>query len=367
MHIGLGTAISAFGGLYNDSELYENEVRLCDQAEALGFESIWAVEHHFSDYNMIPNPLQFLTFMAGRTRTAKLGTMAVITPWHDPMRVAEEVAALDVLSGGRFIFGMGRGLALSEFDGFRVPLGESRDRFNEYAETILNALDAGFIESQGPFAPIPRREIRPRPTRPFSGRTYAVSVSPASFKITAKLGLGILIIPQKPWKVHAREYLQYRDAYMEIHGKEPPRPITSGHVVCDEDGDRAREHARHYLKINWDMTQAHYDFMGEHFKTAPGYEYYANMQKMVATVANNAAAEDHTGRQVIGSPDECFDRLMRNTSMLNSDFFVATFSNAGQPLDAAERSMHLFAEKVLPRLKAEGAPEMAAASAAASA
>ena len=72
-----------------DGEVYRNELRLANLAEPLGFDSIWGVEHHFTDYTMCPDVLQFLTYMAGRTTRVKLGSMVVVLPWHDPIRVAE--------------------------------------------------------------------------------------------------------------------------------------------------------------------------------------------------------------------------------------------------------------------------------------
>src|SRR5438132_1903277 len=87
------------------------------------------VEHHFTDYTMCPDVLQFLTYMAGRTQRAQLGSMVVVLPWHDPLRVAEEVSMLDNISDGRLILGLGRGAGRVEFDGFRLSMDESRERF----------------------------------------------------------------------------------------------------------------------------------------------------------------------------------------------------------------------------------------------
>ncbi|MDH4074808.1 MAG: LLM class flavin-dependent oxidoreductase, partial [Acidimicrobiia bacterium] len=80
-----------------DWEIYDEGVHLANLVEPLGFDSIWTVEHHFTPYTMVPNSLQFLTYMAGRTERVDFGTMVVVLPWHDPIRVAEEVAMLDVL------------------------------------------------------------------------------------------------------------------------------------------------------------------------------------------------------------------------------------------------------------------------------
>ena len=133
MHVGMAAVFQNTGRALSDHQIYLHELALADMAEPLGFDSIWSVEHHFTDYTMCPDVVQFLTYMAGRTKNVQLGSMVVL-PWHDPVRVAEEVCMLDALSGGRMIFGIGRGLGRVEFEGFRVPMDESRERFVEAAE-----------------------------------------------------------------------------------------------------------------------------------------------------------------------------------------------------------------------------------------
>src|SRR6266576_6813672 len=194
MHVGLATVFQNPQKHRSDYDVYRNELRLADQAEPLGFESIWGVEHHFTDYTMCPDVLQFLSYMAGRTRHAQLGSMVVVLPWHDPMRVAEEVSMLDNLSGGRLILGLGRGAGKVEFDGFRLSMDESRARFVESAEMLLHGLETGYCEYKGQFVHQPRAAIRPAPFKSFRGRAYAAAVSPESVHIMAELGVGILII-----------------------------------------------------------------------------------------------------------------------------------------------------------------------------
>ena len=210
MHVGYGAVFQNPNNALPDAEVYRNELRLAEMAEPLGFDSIWSVEHHFDDYTMCPDVLQFLTYYAGRTRTIQLGSMVVVMPWHDPMRVAEQVSVVDHMSNGRMILGLGRGLARIEFEGFRVPLGESRERFIESAEMLLEGLEKGYCEYDGKYIKQPRRDIRPKPFKSFKGRTYAAAVSPESSRIMAKLGIGILIIPQKPWEAVAQELGEYR-------------------------------------------------------------------------------------------------------------------------------------------------------------
>src|SRR6185436_18635204 len=243
MQVGLGTIFQNPHDARPDREVYRQELRLAQLAEPLGFDSVWGVEHHFTDYTMCPDVLQFLTYMAGRTQRVLLGSMVVVLPWHDPLRVAEQVAMLDHMSDGRLQFGIGRGLGRVEFEGFRVPMEESRQRFVESAEMILRGLEDGVCEYDGTFVKQPRKPIRPRPFRTFRGRTYAAAVSPESMRIMAELGVGILIIPQKPWDVLTQELDEYRTIYRQVNGQEPLPTVCAGWTFCDTDEGRAREMA----------------------------------------------------------------------------------------------------------------------------
>ena len=106
-----------------------------------------------------------MTYLTALCPGVDLGTAAVIVPWHDPLRVAEQAAILDHVSKGRLRFGIGRGLSRREFAHFRGPIAmdETRERFDEAAPMIVNALNTGFIEGDGKFYKQPRIEIRPRP------------------------------------------------------------------------------------------------------------------------------------------------------------------------------------------------------------
>src|ERR1700720_2432145 len=147
-----------------------------DLAEPLGFDSLFALEHHFTGYSMSPAPTQLLSYFAGRTKRVALGTSVIVLPWHDPIRVAESIALLDVLSGGRCLFGFGRGAASVEYEGFRIPMEEARPRFAEAAQLIRTALREPEFEWQGEFYQIPRTSIRPRPISHPEERFYASSV-----------------------------------------------------------------------------------------------------------------------------------------------------------------------------------------------
>src|SRR6202051_5121085 len=153
---------------------WAHEVRLARLAADLGFDVLWSAEHHFNDYSFVPDNLHLMAYLAGVCPGVSLGTAAVILPWHDPLRVAENAAVLDMLCQGKLRLGMGRGLARREFAAFRVSMDESRERFDEAAPMIVNALKSGFIEGDGKFYKKPQTEIRPRPLHSFDGRIYAV-------------------------------------------------------------------------------------------------------------------------------------------------------------------------------------------------
>ena len=136
MHVGMSTFFQNLTGEYDDRAIYRHELSMADLAEPLGFDSIWSAEHHFDGYTMCPNVMQFLTYMAGRTKHVQLGSMVVVLPWHDPVRLTEEIVMLDHVSDGRVILGMGRGLGRIEFEGFQRDMGQSRERFIEYGRAI---------------------------------------------------------------------------------------------------------------------------------------------------------------------------------------------------------------------------------------
>ena len=223
MHVGAAVIFQSHGSDLPDRQIYANDLSLVDLVEPLGYESIWSVEHHFTDYTMCPDVYQFLSYCAGRTKTAQLGSMVMVLPWQDPLRAAEEVAMLDNISGGRVILGIGRGAGKVEFDGFRLDMGESRVRFVEAAQAVLGALETGEMAFSGKYYNQPKTGIRPKPFKSFRDRTYAAAVSPESSRIMAELGIGILIIPQKPWDAVAKELHKYRAVFRDVNGKEAPR------------------------------------------------------------------------------------------------------------------------------------------------
>jgi len=357
MHVGMASVFQNPNKGRTDREVYRNELRLADLAEPLGYESVWGVEHHFTDYTMCPDVLQFLTYVAGRTQRAQLGSMVVVLPWHDPMRVAEEVAMLDNISEGRLILGLGRGAGKVEFDGFRLPMDESRQRFVESAEMLLKGLE---------FVKQPRAAIRPAPFKSFRGRTYAAAVSPESLPIMARLGVGILIIPQKPWHEVAKELDAYRTVYRQVNAVEAPPPISAGWTFCDVNAERAREMARRYIGGYYRTVLDHYHFEGDHLAKTKGYEYYGKMSEKIAEYGTDTVIDYFVNLQVSGTPEQCYEKILDIHRRTGNSHYIGVFSYAGMPYEDAESNMRLFAKDVMPELKklaiaAPAAPEAAVA------
>jgi alkanesulfonate monooxygenase SsuD/methylene tetrahydromethanopterin reductase-like flavin-dependent oxidoreductase (luciferase family) len=352
MHVGMGVIFQGQGEGRTDRNVYRNELRLGDLAEPLGFESLWGVEHHFTDYTMCPDVLLYLAHMAGRTQRIQLGSMVVVLPWHDPVRVAEQVIMLDHMSNGRYILGLGRGLGRVEFEGFGVKQEESRARFVEASQIILEGLDRGYVEFEGKYYKQTRRELRPRPFKSFRGRTYAAAVSPESSVIMAKLGIGLLIIPQKPWDQVLQELGDYRRIYTEVNGTDAPPPIVAGWTFCDENADRAAELGRKYIAEYWRSVVRHYELVGDHLTKMKGYEAYKDMQERASAPGGvDQMVEFFLSLQVYGTPEQCYEKIIDTQRRTGSEAFVGVFSYGGMPYDVAEHSLRTFSNEVIPELR----------------
>lgn len=157
MKIGVQMVFQSWGydETVTDAQVVDEEVRLAVLAEQLGFDALWPVEHHFEDYSFCPDNFVVLANLAARTQSIGLGTGAVILPWNDPLRVAEKASLLDHLSGGRLLLGFGRGLARREYERMGIDMDTSRDRFDEAAAMVLDALETGVMRGDGPYYPRP--------------------------------------------------------------------------------------------------------------------------------------------------------------------------------------------------------------------
>lgn len=340
------------GGGMPDEAHVAAETRLALAAEPLGYDAVFAVEHHFFDYAACPDNAQFLSWLAGKTSRIRLGTGAFILPWNDPLRVAEKIVLLDHLSGGRAILGLGRGLAKKEYAGFGIDMAESRDRFDEAARMILDACDTGWIEGDGPYYPRARTEIRPRPLRGFRDRLYSIGMSVESVQQAARIGARLACFSQMPWEMwQETNHAAYRAAWQETHRTTPPGPLTSDILYCGESDDEAEEMARRHMVEYYVTVLDHYGITGRDFDGVRGYEMYAQASEILRSIGQQDQAEAYLSVQSWGSPRRILEQLERRRATIG-DFQLSVIPRYGT-IDPgkAEASLRRFAEQVLPELR----------------
>jgi alkanesulfonate monooxygenase SsuD/methylene tetrahydromethanopterin reductase-like flavin-dependent oxidoreductase (luciferase family) len=343
---------------HSDAAVFAEHMALGDLAEPLGFDSLFALEHHFTGYAMSPSPTQLLSYYAGRTKRITLGTAVIVLPWHDPIRVAEEIALLDVISGGRCIFGFGRGAASVEYAGFRIPMEEARPRFVEVAKIIVKALTNEVFDWDGEYFHIPTTSIRPRPISHPERRFYASSVSPESAEIMAKLGFGVLVIMQNEWPIAAEGIQRYREIATSV-GHTPRPPIILTNISVADSRDEAQERAVKHLSRKWDSIDTHYHFSDGHLATVKGYEFYGKMAKTYSKMKDpefrQKATEFYIKIQVVGTPDDCLQQIAELQRLTGMNHLVTEFAYGGMPHEESEINMRLFADRVMPVLQHDAA------------
>jgi len=354
MKVGMTLQLTSFGGK-PDQQTYQEELSVGDMAEGLGFDSIWTLDHHFTGYVMSPDPTALLMYVAARTKRVQLGTAVIVLPWHDPVEVAEKIALLDLVSGGRTIYGFGRGAASIEYAGFRIPMEESRDRFVESLLIIRKGLTQESFSFEGKYYKVPEIQIRPRAISHPENRFYASSVSPESAEIMAKLGLGVLIIAQRSWDETAADYQRYCDI-AQASGYTPRAPISLFNVLVADDAREAEELAAVHMGAMFDSIDRHYHFSDGHLTGVKGYEFYAKLAKTYTKLtadeqAKAKAVEFYRSLHAAGTPEQVLEKIRYIHHTVPLEHMVSTFAFGGLPYAKLERSVKLFAEKILPVLQ----------------
>jgi alkanesulfonate monooxygenase SsuD/methylene tetrahydromethanopterin reductase-like flavin-dependent oxidoreductase (luciferase family) len=352
MDVGIQTVFSSYGwpGI-TDGQVYAEETRLALLAEELGFDVVWAVEHHFFDYSFCPDNTEWLAFIAGRTTRIGIGTAAVIMPWNEPLRVAERISLLDQMSEGRLRFGMGRGLSRREFANFGIDMAESRERFDEGSMMVKQALETGFIEGGGPHYPQPRAPIRPAPSRSFEGRLYAVASSDDSVEAAARLKASMVMFSDRSWKSRLPSIERWRALYREFHDETPPPPLICDFVYCNEDSAVAAERGTQFIANYLQSVLEHYEIMGEHFEGLKGYDAYASASTVLRKVGETGLLHGFLDSTATGTPEEIIAKYRSRWELLGGFEAAPAFRFGGIPYDEVEAGMRLFAAEVLPELR----------------
>lgn len=338
----------------SDAELYSAELGLAELAESLGFSAIWCIEHHFdAEYSMCPDNTQLLSYLAARTESIELVPGAIILPWWtQPLRVAEKVALLDILAGGRVRLGLGRGLARSEYRAMGIDMNESRERFDEAAELVLSALDSGTAVGSGRFFQQPEAVLAPAPPRGFRDRTVCIAMSPDSLGVAARMGAAMATFVQFPIEQHAPLIASYQQEFREVQGRDAPPPTLTEFVYCSEDAQEAERMATEYISRYFTTVMRHYEFAGVHFGDTVGYKSYDAVAALIREAGQEAAAAGYVQAQTWGTPDQIIEKIRARRDVIGDYDLNCAFYYAGMPVEKAEASMRLFSEKVIPELKA---------------
>jgi alkanesulfonate monooxygenase SsuD/methylene tetrahydromethanopterin reductase-like flavin-dependent oxidoreductase (luciferase family) len=325
-------------------------------------------EHHFDDYSISPAPLMTLAWLASRTKTVRLGTAVIVAPWHDPVRLTEQISWLDHLSGGRAVIGFGRGLARREFEGLRIDQSRARELFDEVVEMVMTAMETGFIEG-GKIFNQPRREIRPRPLRSLRGRAFVAGGTPDSLVATARLGLPRLFLNQPmttsgqrpPFgggQVHKTAVPTTADtpddpwlrAWLEFHPKEPPPgPFVSNLVFVDDSSERAEHLARTYAANTFRSAIEHYEMTSEHHGAVKGYEAYKSLRLTPSDV--EAAVEGVVQQSLFGTAKQVLERYEGVVKQRKPQGLFPHLWTGGMSPDEVARNLRHFAKYCMPELK----------------
>src|SRR2546426_7113786 len=205
---------------YSDAALIEDDLYLADLAEPLGFDSLFCIEHRVTPYALDPNPLQTLSFWAGRTKKIALGTMVIVLPWNDPFRVAEGLSQLQHFAGAgrRIIPGIGRGIAPREYAAMQVDMDEGRGRLLEGLEMLKAALTQDDFSWDGEYFKRPRQELRPKPLdgQALVDNIHIACGSPDTSALVAPMGFSPIIIPQKAMDAHIKDVQVVQDIRAEL-------------------------------------------------------------------------------------------------------------------------------------------------------
>jgi len=334
-----------------DYEVLRQDIELAQIADSSGFDAVWTIEHHFTPYTMTTNPLQYLTYVAGMTKNVDVGTMVTVLPWHNPIRVAEDVVMLDALIGeGRnVICGVGRGLGRREYGGLGVDQNEARGRFNEGIVVLKRLLQTGECTFDGQYYKLNGVRLRPQPDRDLSKNIYCAGGTQDTFEIICENGVLPLTVPTTSLAVSLKNLKAYAHSNRKL-GREPVCTKLNVWTYVSEDPVEAQADAERYLLEYADSALRHYELLGTHLGTLKGYESYAKQAAELRANPELWTRAFYSGHPW-GTPEQVLARSTELAHEFGADEIIFVFKYGGMPHEKALKSMKLFADKVLPGLK----------------
>ena len=340
-----------FGVLYNidyqpkvhgsASAYYEQILEQVELLEELGYDAAWFGEHHYSGYSF-GNPVVIAMAAASRTKTLRLGTGVSLIPLHHPLRLAEEYAMLDVLSGGRLDYGVGRGFLSYAYDLFNIDMAESHERYHEGVELIIKAWTAeGPFSFDGRFWKLRDYEFFPKPVQKPHPPVFAAGAgTPASFIWAGRLGLHLCTALFGPDKTLLTNGLKSYRETLASNGYDPAQRTVASvtQMYCAETKAEALRHGGQYT-VNY-------------------YKFFANLdsrgsQPSGARALGHVKIEDLDAANLVllGDPDDLVPRITDVRDTFGVDLLLFEVAQGGASQEEVLRSLRLFAKYVMPKLK----------------
>ena len=338
----LNTYVPALDGAA--PELYARWLEQIDAAEALGFDSLWVTEHHFRYFGgMMPNPQLLLAAAGQRTRRLRLGSAVSIAPMHNPIRIAEDFAMVDLLSGGRLNFGAGRGMHPLEYTVFNADWSNAQARLPEALDIILRAWSGGEFEWSGTYYRYPKLTVYPKPLQtPHPPIYVTANRDPESFAMVGTRGHHLMTLPWIADNALQRTRVELyfaalRQAGHSIEGKD----VFVMYPAYVGDSDE-RAHAE--VIEHWNRWRA---FALDALGLSPSHgEPYRNIFSHLDYLS---MVRDNRG--VFGGPDTCLHILQKIIETVGPTHIGLVFHFGGLSQQKVLNSMERFARLIAPALR----------------
>jgi alkanesulfonate monooxygenase SsuD/methylene tetrahydromethanopterin reductase-like flavin-dependent oxidoreductase (luciferase family) len=329
----------------SEPQAYAETLAQIELADRLGYGCAWLVEHHFlRGYSHSSKPELLLAAAAARTCNIRLGHAVIPLPLHHPVHVAETVATLDILTGGRLEVGIGRGFSPREYAVFGADMGASR----ALAEEGLDILRASFgrqpVTYHGRHYRLDELDILPHVVQRPHPPLWTAAVSPDTYYWAAARALGVLSGPFKPWFMVEHDIGRYRELWRR---PEAPRIGMTVGVLCLADGRRARDLARD--PFAWFYREIYKAVLPVLEKLYPGYEHLHELGRFRALIkiGIDLGFADAFGLAVVGNPSECRRKIAKYAEAGVTHLLCAFGAGAVEP-GIARESLEIFAREVAP-------------------
>jgi natural product biosynthesis luciferase-like monooxygenase protein len=335
----------------SEEQLVCEQIELMEAAEDLGFDSVWPAEHHFSEYGFCASPALSLAAIARRTRRIRLGSGVVVLPFNHPVRVAEDYAMLDLLSGGRVELGVGRGYQPVEFRGYGVDPAHSREIFDESIEIIRRAWTRERLDFDGKHYRFEDVEVRPKPLQKPHPPIWLAALSEETFEKAGRLGFNLLCSPVFGGSLPAaRDHIaRYRETLAK-HGHDPAAREV-GALVMVYAGETQEAARREFADpVIW-YFRTFGKYVAPKLGQAPveSYEWYTQIRDLASVVEWEQLLEH--GAVVCGEADYVTERVAEIRDVIGIDHFLCWTRLGGLARERVTAHMERMRDRVMPELR----------------